>query len=74
MEAEPSNLEQMTLMNFSHKQHGFESLNSVMGSLTLNTNQPTALDEQGLLSRLRDSQKRNSTTIPLTIYAFYDKC
>ena len=77
------NEEQMTLMNFSFEQHGFEydyirefefDENFAVPDAGQMQNEPNTLDEQDLLSRLRDTQKRNSQTIPQTIYAFYDNC
>ena len=83
MEVQLQNEEQMTLMNFSFEEHGFEY--GCIGEFEFDDNfttpdagqmqsEPTTLDEQDLLSRLRDTQKRNSPTIPQTIYAFYDNC
>ena len=77
------NAEQMTLMNFSFEQHGFEY--NFLRDFEFDENfnqpdagqiqdQPTALDEKDLLIRLRDMQKRDLTLIPPTIYAFYDNC
>ena len=83
MSEEPNNDEQMTLMNFSFEQHGFEFSyirdfefdDEFMGpDEGQMQSEPTALDEQDLLRRLRDVLKRNSPTIPHTIYAFYDNC
>jgi len=77
------NDEQMTLMNFSFEQYGFEYkfLRDFEFDDNFNQpdagqiqNQPTALDEKDLLIRLRDKQKRDSPLIPPTIYAFYDNC
>ena len=73
----------MTLMNFSFEQDGFEYhfLRDFEFDKKFNQpdagqiqDQPTALDEKDLLSRLRDRQKRDSALIPPTIYAFYDNC
>ena len=77
------NAEQMTLMNFSFEQCGFEyyflrdfefdqQFNQPDAGQT--QDQPTALDEKDLLIRLRDMQKRDLTRVPSTIYAFYDSC
>ena len=81
--AAPNNHEQMTLMNFSFEQYGFEFDYIREFEFGEEFDQPdpgqmqqvpTALDEQDLLNRLRDKEKRNSPTIPQTIYDFYDKC
>jgi hypothetical protein len=80
---EPSNPEQTTLLNFSFEQHGFEFdyirefefrdgfRHPDPGQMQ---QEPAALDEQDLLIRLRDSDKRNIPTISPSIYEFYDNC
>ena len=75
--------EQMNLMNFSYSKHGFEynykrEFEFDDGFTDLDKgqlqSQPTALDEQDLLSRLRNKEKRDTQRIPPTIYEFYDNC
>ena len=73
----------MNLMNFSYSKHGFEysykrEFEFDDGFTDLDQgqlqSQPTALDEQDLLSRLRNKEKRDTQRIPPTIYEFYDNC
>jgi len=82
MEVVPNNHEP-NLMTFSYQDHGFEykNIREFEFDEEFNSrdpgqmqNEPAALDEQDLLSRLRDTDKRNKPTIPPTIYEFYDKC
>jgi hypothetical protein len=78
MEEEPNNDGQMTLMNFSFEQHGFEFsyirdfefddqfIGPDEGQMQ---SEPTALDEQDLLSRLRDVLKKK-----ITNHSTYNLC
>jgi hypothetical protein len=77
------NAKQISLMNFSFEEDGFEFQFLRDFEFDENFNQPdagqiqdqpNALDEKDLLIRLRDKQKRDSALIPPTIYAFYDNC
>ena len=74
---------QLTLLNFSFENCGFEYTlsNGLEFDQEFNQrdagqlqNEPTLFDEADLLSRLRDVDKRDSIMIPPTLYEFYDKC
>jgi hypothetical protein len=70
-------------MNLSYEQHEFK-LNYLRESEFCEEfnqldpgqmqKEPTALEEQELLIRLRDKEKRDSSFISQTIYDFYDNC
>lgn len=73
----------MTLLNFSFEKHGFEynflsdfEFDDKFSEMDAGQIQkdPTIVNEEDLLIRLKDVQKRDSGHIPPTIYAFYDKC